>query len=680
MKPLKDVFGREVLSNILIATGDINLCIKIECVLNDLPSEHKDPIAAFTKIAPSLATFPASIHLLSSDPSVTFQVAEHGTVATLAWLHKYQPKSLNFELCDAVAKGGSVKMAKFLVRKRCKRFSDMALEYAILNNDMEMVEYLHKEVGVNITLKALLHVAKTGSLEMAEYINYWPDASQHWLDQLFDESCIQGNLAILKTLVNHRKFKEVRFLKALNGCNHINIIEYILEFIKPMPYLLERPAENGDLQLLRYLSSKIPLQGWKTFALDKAARNGHLECVKFLHTERKDECGEMAFDNAISGNHFDIACYIIDVQPPDSPVPQEWYRKALNAACLIGDLAMVKKMAASFSGCAKEILLNACHKQHLDIAKFLIESRGSEIITSAVMDTAAGTGYLPIVQYLHSLGFAVCTQGALDMAATYGHLDVVKFLHSERREGCTTKAMNGAAGNGFLDVVKFLNESRSEGCTTKAMDSASSNGHLHVVRYLQETRSEGATKEAMSGAISAGHLEVVKYLHQHRSEGYNPAAIDDAAANNHLEVIQFVLENRQEGCLDSAMDRAAGNGHMEVIEYLNKTKPSHVSSQAILRAAENGHLEAVKFLHANRSGGNIKAALDVATKANQEEGMDSVAKEKKALIRTLLLPRMLKGYKDENAPGEDMELEATSLTFGSNPPAPQPELADIPLI
>ncbi|KAJ3100520.1 hypothetical protein HDU97_002156 [Phlyctochytrium planicorne] len=630
LKPFKDVFGREVLSNILVATGDINLCIKVECMLNNLPSEHKDPITAFTKITPSEATFPASIHLLSSDPFLAIQVAEHGTVATLAWLHKYQSKSFNFELCDVVARGGSVKMAKLLVRKRCKKFSDMSLEYAILNGDMEMVEYLHKEVGVNLTAKALRKVAKIGSLELAEYFDNWEDASQNLLGQLFHESCIQGHLDIVKSLINHRKFEylnaQTRFQTVIAECDHINIIECLLEFVSPISFFLQRPAENGNIQLLRYFSSKIPVEESKTTHafyrpetfLDKAARNGHLECVKFLHTERKEECGEAAFNNAISGNHFDVASYIIDAQPPNSPVPQEWYRKALNASCLVGNLAMVKKMSASFTGCTKESLLNACHKQHLDIAKFLIESRGSEIITIAVLDTAAGTGSLPMVQYLHRLG-AQCTHAALDMAATYGHLEVVKYLHSERTEGCTTKAMDGAAGNGFLDVVTFLNENRTEGCTTKAMNSASANNHLPVVRYLQENRSEGATKEAMSGAISSGHLEVVKYLHQHRTEGYNLAAIDDAAANNHLEVIQFVLENRQEGCLNSAMDRAAGNGHMEVIEYLNKTKPNHVSSQAILRAAENGHLEAVKFLHGNRSEGNIKASLDVAIKAKQEE-------------------------------------------------------------
>ena len=78
----------------------------------------------------------------------------------------------------------------------------------------------------------------------------------------------------------------------------------------------------------------------------------------------------------------------------------------------------------------------------------------------------------------------------LDSAAKSGNLDLVRFLHENRTEGCTTDAIDGAAACGRLDIVRFLHENRTEGCTPRAMDNAATFGDLDIVRFLHENRTE----------------------------------------------------------------------------------------------------------------------------------------------------------------------------------------------
>eukprot|EP00122_Pirum_gemmata_P011794 Pgem_evm1s10932 len=100
------------------------------------------------------------------------------------------------------------------------------------------------------------------------------------------------------------------------------------------------------------------------------------------------------------------------------------------------------------------------------------------------------------------------TYRAMDFAARKGHLDVVKFLHESRNEGMTMDAMDYAAQNGHLAIIKFLHFNRSEGCTKYCLDSAARSGRLEIVKFLDQNRKEGCTTFAMDQASNNGHLAI----------------------------------------------------------------------------------------------------------------------------------------------------------------------------
>ena len=187
-----------------------------------------------------------------------------------------------------------------------------------------------------------------------------------------------------------------------------------------------------------------------------AAKNGHLEVVKWLHENHIEGRTDEAMDWAAKNGHLEIVIWL-----------------------------------------------------HLN-RKERLTSGG--MCTTDAMDWAAHNGYLEVVKWLHENRQEGCTMNAMNFAASNGHLEIVKYLHQNQKM-CTYLAMDWAAYNGHLEVVKWLHENRTEGCTTYAMDIAAKEGHLEVIKWLHENRQEGCTSNAMYLAAQFDHLEVVKWLY-----------------------------------------------------------------------------------------------------------------------------------------------------------------------
>ena len=114
-------------------------------------------------------------------------------------------------------------------------------------------------------------------------------------------------------------------------------------------------------------------------SMDRAARNGHIEAVKWLYENR---------DKTRS------------------------------------------------TGCTSVGIMKAAANGHLGVLKWLHETHELGW-TRQVMDGAAQHGQLDVVKWLHVNRKEGCTTNAMDFAALCGHLDVLKWLYENRTEGCT---------------------------------------------------------------------------------------------------------------------------------------------------------------------------------------------------------------------------------------------------
>ncbi|KAJ3415043.1 hypothetical protein HDV05_005569 [Chytridiales sp. JEL 0842] len=343
----------------------------------------------------------------------------------------------------------------------------------------------------------------------------------------------------------------LKFMMHLESCG-IKINDYLWKFASDV--IMEKPQPEDFECLLNARPSYITHD-----TINRLARDGHLEALKFL-LNAGYHCSNAAAIDAATAGHLNIIQHLHHI---DSNCFQP--NSLVDPAAATGHFAIVKFLLENRSeGCSTNAMNIAARNGHLRIVEYLHLNR-SEGCTTDAFDLAAKYGRFEIVKFLHKHRREGCTTGAMDNAARSGHINIVRFLHEFREEGCTTRAMNGAAAEGHLNMVKFLHEFRKEGCTTLAMDVAAEKGHFDVVKFLHENRFEGCTTRAMNGAALYGHLDIVKYLHENRREGCSNDAIDGAANNGHIDVVRFLLENRIEGYTSRALKYTTNADILELL-------------------------------------------------------------------------------------------------------------------
>lgn len=403
-------------------------------------------------------------------------------------------------------------------------------------------------------------------------------------------------------------------------------------------------ARHGHLGVIQWLVSEYDTETALGGAIEEAAKFGHLNIIQWLydHCHSRTLWNGLELVNAVANNHLETAQWLYEhvrpkwLQPPkgvrenretnmtqwlnaievgfaaSNAIATRDERRLLDALQLVAqqwDFSFIKWVVSNHTT-ATDSKASTGRRRALERigVKELKATRPKRAIwTATAMDTAAASGHLSIIEWLHSHRSVVCSTSTIDAGASNGHLRVVKWLHANLSEGFTTQAMDGAAKNNHMEVVRWLHEHRTEGCTPSAMDYAAGNGHLKMVQWLHQHRSEGCTTRAMDEAAAGGHFDVVKWLHHNRTEGCTVAAMDEAAKGCHFSVLKWIHEHRSEGCSKSAIDNAAGSGRLDIIRWLETECSAKCTHQAVLNAAANGHLETILYLSSKMMAGVTSA-------------------------------------------------------------------------
>ncbi|RLN68953.1 hypothetical protein BBJ28_00021709, partial [Nothophytophthora sp. Chile5] len=301
---------------------------------------------------------------------------------------------------DLPAKDGALPFLQYLRSRSIGGPGYYTLQVAAWNGHLEVVKWLHYELGVTLT-PTLWLAAENGHLDLLQ-----------WLHE--------------------------------NGCNH------------GRASVLDSAAAHGHLELAKWLHV-FRAEGCSTDAMDGAAANGFLDVVQWLHHNRREGCTTSALNLAAREGHLEI------VQWLHTHRHEGCTTAAMNGAAESGHLATVMWLHANRSeGCTTSAMNLASSGGHLDIVKWLHKNR-NEGCTSKAMDKAAANGHLELVKWLHTNRSEGCTADAMDKAAANGHLEVVKWLQHHRREGCTGFAMAQAILGAHFEVALFLHSQRTEG-------------------------------------------------------------------------------------------------------------------------------------------------------------------------------------------------------------------------
>ena len=107
---------------------------------------------------------------------------------------------------------------------------------------------------------------------------------------------------------------------AKNG--HLEVLKYLHEEAKaPWDYdTAYLAARNGHLHILEYLVER-KFDKYSEFACEHAAKYGHLDCLKYLHETAKWSWDSHAVRYAHKNNHTDCVQYLLD---NNCPLPEGW--------------------------------------------------------------------------------------------------------------------------------------------------------------------------------------------------------------------------------------------------------------------------------------------------------------------------------------------------------------------
>ncbi|KAF4132039.1 putative ankyrin repeat domain-containing protein [Phytophthora infestans] len=472
--------------------------------------------------------------------------------------------------------------------QRSVYWGGFAMSNVIYRRRSDLVWWLHRHcpgAGHNLE-SALVAAVKIGDIYLAEWLLSegadWPTRVNLPL-----EMAEKGDLPVLQWLLGQ-------------------------EDVSISVGLVIKAAKNGHYQVVRWLVDRNRAHDRVevSFAVHSAAVHGHLKVAKYLREQESSL-------PVIEGRQFHAELLQrLAGLPEKRMVPA----RTMTGAARNGHLDVVKWLYSEYGADSVTDLLNAKKKTknsifamdvaagngHLEVLQFLHELDRSITVntnsrkrkrrsrqvgptcTKRAMDKAAGNGFLNVVQWLHGNRQEGCSTSAMDTALSGGHLEMVKWLHNERSEGCTSAAMDGAARNGHLQVIQWLHNNVNGGCTTEALDGAAANGHFAVVKWLHLNRSEGCTTKAMDGAAARGSLDIVKWLHKNREEGCTAAAMALAVRERHLRVAQWLHFNRAEGCSNSALDAAADHAYFDGFLFLHSQCKMKCTAKTALLTHNHG--------------------------------------------------------------------------------------------
>ena len=399
-------------------------------------------------------------------------------------------------------------------------------------------------------------------------------------------------------------------------------------------------AEHGLLEFI----IRFPNKRCTKKAVDLAAKNGHLDTVKWLCEHRTEGCFDDTVTKVVDKGHLEVLKYFVKIgigigidyhilhvaaYRGNLDIIKYIYENrekypsmyctctvSMDIAAEYGHLEIVKYLLTIGIKCNKETMYRACENGHSEVVKFLKENC-RVVVDDRALSLAIEYCHLELIKYLYSIR-VTCRNRNISDAVKQGRLDIIQFLHDNSRGEkwwCNGISLDIAAKNGHLEVLKYIHENGIEISypSFTALRLAVENGHLEVIKFLYsigKTIDHYNLEKAMLIAIEKGYLEVVKFLYSFSSL-CSSDIINNAASYGHLEIVQFLHEMGVQ-CNEDSITFASRNGFIEVVKYLFSIG-AKCTSDAMFHAAGCGHMEIVQYLHDNGHACN-QNVMDVIAK------------------------------------------------------------------
>jgi hypothetical protein len=162
-------------------------------------------------------------------------------------------------------------------------------------------------------------VAKTNKLELLKWAR--EEKKCKWVGGTIYMAAKQGNLEMVKYCVANECPIDAWACAYAAHSGHLEVLKYLREEAKA-PWDSDTAswaAAKGHLHVLEYLvERKYEYNEW---ACMHTAKNGHLDCLKYLHETAKAPWNFGAVREAHANNQTECLQYLLD---NDCPLPEDW--------------------------------------------------------------------------------------------------------------------------------------------------------------------------------------------------------------------------------------------------------------------------------------------------------------------------------------------------------------------
>lgn len=123
--------------------------------------------------------------------------------------------------------------------------------------------------------------------------------------------------------------------------------------------------------------------------------------------------------------------------------------------------------------------------------------------------------------------------------------------------------MISAAWSGNLNLLQYLHQDLHFELPKYAIPSAAGGGHIEVIEWLLQHKVPLPQSDTYREAASNGRLEVIKYLRAKHNIAFGFEPLEIAETHLHFDVVKFIVETGGDKMSPSPLwlnAAAAGNG------------------------------------------------------------------------------------------------------------------------
>ncbi len=392
-------------------------------------------------------------------------------------------------------------------------------------------------------------------------------------------------------------------------------------------YLFQQACKTtDDVHLIKFLLDRgADIHVTEDKAIVWVAKNGSVEILRFLLSNGLDV--NLHYDNAVyyavQGGHLEVLRLLLVHMPAE--FMKESSHHAVVDVIDKGDLDMVR-LYAEFNVISHNIVAairTALCRGRLDILTYLVETFGIfDMKAEYNIEKACERGHLHTVKYLADKGVNVKNLKVdINQVVRYGHVEMLQFLISVGyATGMNSTVVEQAAISDSLPMMQLLLQLGADLNANHhaALCTASHRGNLTLVKFLLEYGMPCTVEQDQiritCAAAHGGHLEVLKLLiaRKFTVQTRMESVLITAVNNNRTEVVQFLVDHPDKIVTFRPGDiimNAINNSHFSLTKYLaNRFKDCEFENWPVKRLMELGQRDLAKFFIMN----NIcKVYLDV---------------------------------------------------------------------